>query len=226
MSSRKVSIEWFVVFSFKTYPSLEIGNIVLLDTVLRFDNWCELISSTSDANPRCRTTPQAEESVRPFRCLHQNSAQEESLVSSPDCLRRNIGGPSRCLRAEKWEQMASMDCSNRTMILSSSLKTLGWCGLGEFRGVEFSCCPLTGTRGNDGEFVSHWSTPFRLIDNEASQVDGQDGDRLAEDDPISELLILPKNETVETHQRILAMSQPSSSGTVDGRFPFRMGKQQ
>ena len=167
--SKEVADRSFDTFSFQMYPLLQVGNVVRLDTILRFDNWCELSWSKDNPKPRCRTIQQAEESVQPFRCLHPNSALEDSLASTPDCLRGNLGGSQPCLRAEKWEQLASLYCSNQTMILSSSLNTLEWCGLAEFRGVEFICCPLKGNRTTLSSFLIYSLRPLRRYRSQSNR---------------------------------------------------------
>ena len=84
--------------------------------------------------------------MQPYRCLHANSVKEDLLVPPTGCLLRRILSTEQCSRAERWEQTASLDCSNRTMVLSSALKTLDWCDLAAFHGVEFICCPFRGNR--------------------------------------------------------------------------------
>ncbi len=133
-------------FFFKAYPSLNIGNIIRLDTVLSFKNWCELLPSKDDNIPRCKTESLSEEAVQPFRCLHINSQREELSVPTIDCTINSITRPGGCLRADKWQQLASLDCSNRTMVLNSSIMPLDSCGLSEFRGIKFVCCVLKGTK--------------------------------------------------------------------------------
>lgn len=135
---------FFLPFLFKAYPSLQIGNIIRLDTVLSFVNWCELIPSNDDNIPRCKSESVTEESVQPFRCLHMNSEREESFIPTNDCSMNSLPGAGECLRAEKWQQYASLDCSNRTKVLNSSIMPLDWCGISEFRGVKFICCVLKG----------------------------------------------------------------------------------
>jgi hypothetical protein len=202
--------------SFKVYPSLQIGNIIRSDSVLRFDQWCKFTKSINDSVPQCRAVAQAEELVQPYRCLHANSEQEDRMIPAGDCIQRRLHKSDECLRAERWEQRASIDCSNRSMILDSSLQTLTWCGLGEFRGVNFICCPL---RGNSTFSITCQSCIFR-IDFEANDDqmrsatnDDNDSNRLVEDDPINEIMIVPATDTIDSHHRILAESH-SSTGKV------------
>jgi len=129
-------------FCQQAYPSLNIGNIIRLDTVLSFENWCELIPSKDNDIPRCKTESSTEESVQPFRCLHINSQLEELSVPPIDCTMNSITRTDECLRSEKWQELASIDCSNRTMVLNSSLMPVEWCGLSEFRGIKYICCAL------------------------------------------------------------------------------------
>ncbi|CAF3641826.1 unnamed protein product [Rotaria socialis] len=173
-------------FCQKAYPSFQIGNILRLDTVLRFENWCELLPSV-DPNgiPRCKTESQAEELVQPYRCLYKSSKREELTLPNIDCIMNSIIETGECLRSEKWQQLASLRCSNKSMVLSNSLATLDWCGLSEFRGIQFICCPLKDNDAND------------------------DYSSLKEDDPIKEQDIVPQQVGTELHRKIIATSMTS-----------------
>ena len=70
-----------------------------------------------------------EEVVQPFRCLHMNSKREELTLPTIDCSINSIIGTGECLRPEKWQQLASLECSNKSMSLNNSIMTLDWCGL-------------------------------------------------------------------------------------------------
>lgn len=180
--------ESILEFCQQAYPNLSIGNIVRLDTVLRFDNWCELISPNNingDNIRRCKQSKGVEEVVQPFRCLYMNSQREEIHLPSNDCTMNSIIGTGECLRPEKWQQLASIECANKSMNMNSSIMTLDWCGLSSFRGIEFICCPIKKSIENDYE--------TSLDEN------------LIEDDPIDE------GTTVATpvHRRIIAMTLAS-----------------
>lgn len=123
---------------------MNIGNIIRLDTVLRFENWCELIPSLDDNIPRCKSQISSEETVQPFRCLHDNSAREDVFVPSTGCTVNNLVRQNECLRSEKWQEFATLHCSKQNTMLNSSIIPLNWCGLSEFHGVKFHCCILKG----------------------------------------------------------------------------------
>lgn len=167
--------------SLQAYPHLSIGNIVRLDTVLRFDNWCELVSPSNangDNIRRCRTSKDIDEVVQPFRCLFLSSQREEIRLPSTDCTMNSIIGNGECQRPEKWQQLASIECANKSMSLNSSIMTSDWCGLSSFRGIEFVCCPMKKS------FESDYETSL--------------DENLVEDDPI--------DEGPTTHRRIIAMT--------------------
>ena len=135
--------ERFFIFSvFKAFPSLRVGNIVRLGRVLRFTNWCDSMPSNNNNIARCETESRIEESVQPYRCLHINSKQEELLVPNMNCKTDRTTSENRCLHAEKWQQLASLSCANKSMVLDHSVMTNNWCGLAKFRGIKFTCCPL------------------------------------------------------------------------------------
>ncbi|CAF1151760.1 unnamed protein product [Rotaria sordida] len=188
-------------FCQKAYPSLPIGNIVRLDKVLRFKNWCEILPSKNNKDiPGCKTESQTEELVQPFRCLYMNSKREELSLPTSDCIMNSITGTGQCLRAEKWQQLASLNCSNKTMVLNNSIMTSDWCGLAKFRGIEFICCPLKDVETNN------------VYPTNLDKQNDDDDNTLNEDDPIEEPVVsVPPpppttTSTVETHRKIIAMS--------------------
>ncbi|CAF1659896.1 unnamed protein product, partial [Adineta ricciae] len=181
-------------FCQQAYPSLNIGNIVRLETVLRFENWCELLPPVDNNISRCKDGDQSEEVVQPFRCLHVNSQREETTYPTLDCTINRINQTGQCLRPEKWQQYAALDCTKKSMVLNSSIITLDWCGLSAFRGVEYICCPQ-----NDISVKTEFETGF------ADSVD----DLLKEDDPVQDFVIVPKTSTMVTHRKIIAMSLAS-----------------
>ncbi|CAF1048899.1 unnamed protein product [Adineta ricciae] len=176
-------------FCKQAYPSFRIGNIVRTDTVLRFENWCELISpidKNGDNIHRCKQGSGTEEFVQPYRCLYLTSKREEITLPTVDCTMNSIIGTDQCLRAEQWRQLASVECENKNMNLSTSVMTLDWCGLSAFRGIEFVCCPTKKSNDNDYE----------------TSLDEQDDNDLLEDDPI-------QDGQQSSNQRIIAMTLAS-----------------
>ncbi|CAF4485856.1 unnamed protein product, partial [Rotaria sp. Silwood2] len=172
-------------FCQQAYPSLHIGNIIRLDAILTFENWCELISpidKNGDNIHRCKQGSGTEEMVQPFRCLYKNSKREEIILPTIDCSIHSIIGTGECLRAEKWQQLASIECANKSMNLNNSIMTLDWCDLSSFRGIEFVCCPTNRIDDNDYE----------------TSLDEQDNN-LIEDNPIQEPI-------QSSHRRIIAMT--------------------
>ncbi|CAF3821790.1 unnamed protein product [Rotaria sp. Silwood1] len=170
-------------FCQQAYPTLHIGNIVRLDTILSFENWCELITPIIDKNGdnihRCKQNNDIEEKIQPFRCLYQSFQREKIILPTIDCSIHSIMNTGECLRAEKLQKLASIECANKTMNLNHSIMTLDWCGLSLFRGIEFVCCPINKNDDNDYE----------------TSIDEQDNN-LIEDNPIQE----------STHRRIIAMT--------------------
>ncbi|CAF1936170.1 unnamed protein product [Rotaria magnacalcarata] len=177
-------------FCQQAYPSLHIGNIVRLDTVLTFENWCELISpidKNGDNIHRCKQGSGSEEIVQSFRCLYKTSKREDVTLPTTDCSIHSIIGTGECFRAEKWQQLASMECANKSMNLNSSVMTLDWCGLSEFRGIEFVCCPTSKIDDSDYE----------------TSPDEQDSNNnWVEDNPIREPIL-------SSHRKIIAMTLAS-----------------
>lgn len=98
----------------------------------------------------------------------------------------SIIGTGECLRPEKWQQLASMECANKSLTLNNSIMTLDWCGLSSFRGIEFVCCPSKKVMENDYE----------------TSVDEQDENNSMEDDAVPD-------PPQTTHRRIIAMTLAS-----------------
>ncbi|CAF1185816.1 unnamed protein product [Rotaria sordida] len=180
-------------FCQQAYPSLNIGNIVRLDTILTFENWCELIlpiNKNGDNIHRCKQGSGTEERIQPFRCLYKNSKREEIILPTIDCSIHSIMGTGECLRAEKWQQLASIECANKSMNLNNSIMTLDWCGLSSFHGIEFVCCPTNKIDDNDYE------TSLDEQDN------NNNNNNNIEDNPIPEPI-------QSSHRRIIAMALAS-----------------
>ncbi|CAF1626187.1 unnamed protein product, partial [Didymodactylos carnosus] len=128
-------------FCQKVYPNHNIVNIVRLDNVLRFENWCELAPRTSENYiRRCKKGTDTEEAVQPFRCL-SDPFQSDQLLIPTDCQLQTLYDSSACLHQEKWQSQASFNCSEKKLMLNSS-SLLKWCGLAKFVGIKFVCCPF------------------------------------------------------------------------------------
>lgn len=123
-----------------------------------------------------------------------NSQREEIHLPSNECTMNSIIGTGECLRPEKWQQLASIECANKSMNLNNSIMTLDWCGLSSFRGIEFVCCPIKKSLENDYE----------------TSLD----ESLLEDDPIDE----GTTTTTPAHRRIIAMSLASRTNFSSAFF--------
>ncbi|CAF3897520.1 unnamed protein product, partial [Rotaria sp. Silwood1] len=71
---------------------------------------------------------------QPFRCLYQSFQREKIILPTIDCSIHSIMNTGECLRSEKLQKLASIECANKTMNLNHSIMTLDWCGLSLFRG--------------------------------------------------------------------------------------------
>ena len=183
---------------------------------------------TNGMIPLCKNSSQLEEPVRPFRCLHANSKRENVVSPAMDCNISRIHDSDDCRPGDKWQQTASVECTKQGMVLDRSIMTLDWCGLDSFRGAEFICCPL---RGREARFVPLSSltvpsdTEEKTGDDADYQIssDEQDDDAdeaLTEDDPIRELVVVPKVKSVDSHRKLLAKSH-SPSGKTHVKDPAR-----
>ena len=179
------------------------------------------MSPTDGMIPRCKNSSQLEEPVRPFRCLHANSKRENIVSPAMDCNISRIYKNDECRPGDKWQQTASVECTKQGMVLDSSIMTLDWCDLDAFRGAEFVCCPL---RGRKARFVLPCSmaVPSDTEDKTGNDADyqisfdEQDDDvdeTLTEDDPIRELVVVPKVKSLDSPRKLLAESHSRSGKT-------------
>jgi len=151
------------------YPSLNVTNVAPLITSLAFKNWCEIVRSNDQTNlPTCEITLYDEETVTPYRCLHEKSFEEETIESSKkNCQKQKIQDLNKCSSINQLKQRASTFCNVRGEVFTNQLRSLISCGLARFNAVEFNCCSLK--------------------DSSSSSTN-------EEDDPIEELVIVPQTK--------------------------------
>lgn len=130
----------------------------------------------------------------------------------------SITGTGQCLRAEKWQQLAALNCSNKTMVLNSSLMTTDWCGLSKFRGMEFTCCPLKGTEIHLKNIQKTTKADLSSDLDADKKTDDDYDNALNEDDPIRELDAQPIVNKFENHRKIIAMTLGSRNRKTINQF--------
>lgn len=156
-NEKKIGSPWKTISSrLKVYPSLNVTNVAPLITSLTFKNWCEIVRSNDQTTlPTCELTLYDEETVTPYRCLHEKSFEEETIESSKKiCQKENIQDFDKCSSINQLKQRALTFCNVRGKIFNNQLRSLISCGLARFNAIEFDCCSL---KGND-EITSCYST--------------------------------------------------------------------
>lgn len=117
----------------------------------------------------------------------------------------SIKDTGECLRPEKWQENAAFRCANKSMVLTNSLMTLDWCGMSQFRGIEFVCCPVPGNK-----LKIRYQNDKKNTDNHHLDKDGNnDYNTLNEDDPIPEPSIEPQTNLLASNRKIIATSASS-----------------
>lgn len=118
----------------KVYPQHDIRNFVESSRPYSIDHWCKIGSKR-----RCPTRL----SVKPFRCL-EGTFQSDALLVPEHCVFDHAHNKSICESSDYWNKTAVQDCLPKKMKLQS-YAMLQPCGLGQFSGVEFVCCPSSGS---------------------------------------------------------------------------------
>uniref|UniRef100_T2MFP9 Amyloid-like protein 1 n=1 Tax=Hydra vulgaris TaxID=6087 RepID=T2MFP9_HYDVU len=114
----------------KTYPKLNISNVVEANTAVKFKNWCQ------PGIQQCSVTKR----VVPFRCL-VNEYEADALMVPDGCKFDHIHDPELCLTHKEWRRQAQRECSRKYSMKLKDYGILLSCKTDYFTGVEFVCCP-------------------------------------------------------------------------------------
>ncbi|GCB62595.1 hypothetical protein scyTo_0014512, partial [Scyliorhinus torazame] len=113
------------------YPDLQITNVVEANQPVTIQNWCK------KGRKQCKGHPHI---VVPYRCLVGEFVSDALLV--PDkCKFLHREKMDTCESHLYWHTVAKETCGDKIMNLHDYGMLLP-CGIDEFRGVEFVCCPI------------------------------------------------------------------------------------
>lgn len=114
----------------KTYPKLNITNIVEANKPQKFNNWCK------PGQSQCTEAKK----VVPYRCL-VNEYEADALMVPDLCKFDHIHDQSKCLSHDEWKEEASKHCKKTYSMKLKDYGILLSCATDKFTGVEFVCCP-------------------------------------------------------------------------------------
>ncbi|XP_041067981.1 amyloid-beta A4 protein-like isoform X3 [Carcharodon carcharias] len=115
----------------EVYPDLQITNVVEANQPVTIQNWCK------KGRKQCKGHPHI---VVPYRCLVGEFVSDALLV--PDkCKFLHREKVDTCESHLYWHTVAKETCGDKIMNLHDYGMLLP-CGIDEFRGVEFVCCPI------------------------------------------------------------------------------------
>lgn len=122
----------------EVYPELQITNVVEANQPVSISNWCK------KGRRQCRSHAHI---VVPYRCLVGEFVSDALLV--PDkCKFLHQERMDQCESHLYWHTVAKEYCGDRSMNLHDYGMLLP-CGIDQFRGVEFVCCPAWAERVSD-----------------------------------------------------------------------------
>ncbi|XP_007901749.1 amyloid beta (A4) precursor protein a isoform X2 [Callorhinchus milii] len=158
----------------EVYPDLQITNVVEANQPVTIQNWCK------KGRKQCKGHPHI---VIPYRCLVGEFVSDALLV--PDkCKFLHREKMDTCENHLYWHTVAKEACGDKTM----NLKDYGMllpCGIDQFRGVEFVCCPISEENEKvDSVDVDEEDSYIWWGGADAEYSDG--GDKVIEEEPMDE----------------------------------------
>ncbi|MFH4983789.1 hypothetical protein AB6A40_010498 [Gnathostoma spinigerum] len=152
----------------KTYPKLDITNIVEYSHEMKISNWCH-----EEGTP-CKWT----HTVRPYQCV-VGEFHSEALQVPHGCRFGHVNDRQSCSDYNHWKDVARKQCqskmSDKKKMIVRSLAVLEPCGLDLFTGVEFVCCP-DNKKSNDAV-----EKAVGLVDQNKDEDDDDDDDDYDDD---------------------------------------------
>ncbi|KAL0972691.1 hypothetical protein UPYG_G00193540 [Umbra pygmaea] len=113
------------------YPELQITNVVEANQPIKIENWCKM------ENNLCKGHAHV---VVPYKCLVGEFVSDVLLVPEK-CKFFHKETMDMCSSHTQWHGVVKEACSKSTMVLHSYGMLLP-CGIDQFHGTEYVCCPL------------------------------------------------------------------------------------
>uniref|UniRef100_UPI00398F352B amyloid beta (A4) precursor protein a isoform X2 n=1 Tax=Pristiophorus japonicus TaxID=55135 RepID=UPI00398F352B len=158
----------------EVYPDLQITNVVEANQPVTIQNWCK------KGRKQCKGHPHI---VVPYRCLVGEFVSDALLV--PDkCKFLHREKMDTCESHLYWHTVAKETCGDKIMNLHDYGMLLP-CGIDEFRGVEFVCCPIPEENDKmDDSDMDEEDSDVWWGGDDADYADGSD--KIVEEQPIEE----------------------------------------
>ncbi|XP_032888283.1 amyloid-beta precursor protein isoform X5 [Amblyraja radiata] len=157
----------------EVYPDLQITNVVEANQPATIQNWCK------KGRKQCKGHPHI---VVPYRCLVGEFVSDALLV--PDkCKFLHREKMDTCESHLYWHTVAKETCGDKIMNLHDYGMLLP-CGIDEFRGVEFVCCPFPEENDKVDSDIDVEDSDVWWGGDDADYADG--GDKIVEEQPIEE----------------------------------------
>ncbi|XP_072115977.1 amyloid beta (A4) precursor protein a isoform X4 [Mobula birostris] len=157
----------------EVYPDLQITNVVEANQPLTIQNWCK------KGRKQCKGHPHI---VVPYRCLVGEFVSDALLV--PDkCKFLHREKMDTCESHLYWHTVAKETCGDKIMNLHDYGMLLP-CGIDEFRGVEFVCCPIPEENDKIDSDIDEEDSDVWWGGDDADYADG--GDKVTEEQPVEE----------------------------------------
>ncbi|XP_030077466.1 amyloid beta precursor like protein 2 isoform X3 [Microcaecilia unicolor] len=116
----------------EVYPELQITNIVEAIHPVRIDSWCK------KGKKQCKGHSHI---VLPYKCLEGEFVSDVLLVPEK-CRFFHKDTMNVCKSYQHWHTVAKQACISEVMVLHSYGMLLP-CGIDQFHGTEYVCCPQT-----------------------------------------------------------------------------------
>ncbi|XP_069745115.1 amyloid-beta precursor protein-like isoform X4 [Narcine bancroftii] len=157
----------------EVYPDLQITNVVEANQPITIQNWCK------KGRKQCKGHPHI---VVPYRCLVGEFVSDALLV--PDkCKFLHREKMDTCESHLYWHTVAKETCGDKIMNLHDYGMLLP-CGIDEFRGVEFVCCPIPEENDKIDSDLDEEDSDVWWGGDDADYADGSD--KTVEEKPIEE----------------------------------------
>ncbi|XP_051869956.1 amyloid-beta precursor protein-like isoform X2 [Pristis pectinata] len=157
----------------EVYPDLQITNVVEANQPVTIQNWCK------KGRKQCKGHPHI---VVPYRCLVGEFVSDALLV--PDkCKFLHREKMDTCESHLYWHTVAKETCGDKIMNLHDYGMLLP-CGIDEFRGVEFVCCPIPEENDKVDSDLDEEDSDVWWGGDDADYAEG--GDKVVEEQPIEE----------------------------------------
>ncbi|KAJ7990145.1 hypothetical protein DPEC_G00297290 [Dallia pectoralis] len=168
------------------YPELQITNVVEANQPIKIENWCKKEKKLCKGHAH---------TVVPYKCLVGEFVSDVLLVPEK-CKFFHKERMDKCVSHTQWHGVAKEACSKSTMVLHSYGMLLP-CGIDNFHGTEYVCCPPAG------------EAALPVMPSQKEEEDDDDEDDEEEDEEMEETA-LDQEEPAEEQSEAPADEEPTT----------------